>query len=595
MIGSSREAAGVLAGAPGRLAHSKSSLMYVSIILSYLACAAWLNLRMVHLFTESSGLAAVAVILFVVHLNIFWLFGCYYLMLGLFTALDRLTRGRRPPAPICQGPPVALLYVTMNDFQERSVLSCVRQHYTPCHLFILDDSVDATFRAEVDAFAEEHPGAVTVIRRDDREGYKAGSLNSALRNQVRGFPYFIIVDADGVLPDSFTSELVSYIDLAEDIGWVQASHAPHPVQKTAFARDLGLGILPLWEVYYGPRNRYGNVIFLGHGGLIRYDVWEKVGGFPEILAEDLAFSTRAAQLGYRGLFAPDVVSYEDFPEGYRQLRRQQAKYVTGVCQYLHHECLPFLRSQNVKWFEKMDVLMSCGSLFMPTIVLTFMLVFSMLLPLIFGVWRPFTLQLGGRDQLTIPVLMLAGGFGDLWTWEYFVVTGACTLAPVLGCFSVIARQPLRGTKMFLVSGVPYLSLLVMATATIVNYLLSRRAVFLVTGDRWGVDPKSFPEGFSPTSGVAERLGAEDRSTNVIELALGIMLTILCVLTFNVSLMAFALALMLGPVLLRVPWDTPLLRPLLFLPFLLIGCGLLLGGASTATAQGAFMPVFFFHF
>jgi hypothetical protein len=159
----------------------------------------------------------------------------------------------------------------------------------------------------------------------------------------------------------------------------------------------------------------------------------------------------------------------------------------------------------------------------------------------------------------------------------------------------MARHPLRGTKMFLVSGIPYLSLLVMATATVISYVVSRRAVFLVTGDRWGVDPKSFPQGFSPTSGLAERLGAEDKITRWVEVALGATFAVLCVMTFNVSLLAFALSLGLGPMLLRVPWDTPLLRPLLFLPFLLIGCGLLLGGMSAATAQGAFMPVFFFHF
>jgi cellulose synthase/poly-beta-1,6-N-acetylglucosamine synthase-like glycosyltransferase len=576
------------------LAEGKSPLMYLAVILFYLACAVAFNPRLVTLIAEASGLAAVVIALFAAHLNAFWLLGGYYLMLGLFTAVDRATR-RKPPPAVREGPAVAVLYTTMNDFQERAALSCLRQAYSPCHLFILDDSVDPALRTAVDSFAAEHPGEVTVIRRADREGYKAGSLNSALRNQVRGFELFLVVDADSVLPESFTAELVPYFDLAEDIGWVQASHAPNPVQKTAFARDLGLGILPLWEVYYGPRNRFGNVIFLGHGGLIRYDVWKKVGGFPEILAEDLAFSTRAAHLGYRGYFAPQVVSYEDFPEGYRQLRRQQAKYVTGVCQYLHQECLPYLRSPNVKWFEKMDVLMSCASLFAPTLVLTFMIVFCVLLPLVSGVWQPITLSLAGYDLVTVPVVVLSDGFGGLWTWGYFVVTGLCTVAPVLGCFSVMARHPLRGTKMFLVSGIPYLSLLVMATATVISYVVSRRAVFLVTGDRWGVDPKSFPQGFSPTSGLAERLGAEDKITRWVEVALGATFAVLCVMTFNVSLLAFALSLGLGPMLLRVPWDTPLLRPLLFLPFLLIGCGLLLGGMSAATAQGAFMPVFFFHF
>lgn len=582
-------------GTPKRLAEKKSSLMFLSVLLFYVGCAVTLNPRLVALFEPSTGLLGdIVLALFIAQLNVFWLFGGYYSMLGLFTAITWLTR-TAGPAPVHLGPPVALLYVTMNDFQERAALSCVRQSYDPCHLFILDDSVDMTSRASVDAFASLHTGAVTVLRRSGREGYKAGSINAALRDHVHGFKYFIVVDADSVLPESFTGQLVPYFDLADDIGWVQASHAPNPVQKTSFADDLGWGILPLWEVYYGPRNRFGNVIFLGHGGMLRYDVWEEVGGFPEIVSEDLAFSTEAAQLGYRGYFAHDVVSYEDFPDGYRQLRRQQAKYVKGACEYLHHACLPYLKSPNVKWFEKMDVLISCGTLFLPTLVLTFMIVVSVLMPLLFGVHRPLTLHFLGRDVITVPVLLLAGRFRNLWSWWYFAVTVVCTLAPALGCFSLMARNPQRGIKLFLLSGVPYLSLLVMSTATVISYVLSRQAVFLVTGDRWGVDPKSFPEGFSPASRVTERLGAEDRFTRIVELALGITFTITCVFTFNLVLMAYALALLLGPLLLVMSWDSRPLRPFLFSPFILVCCGLLLNGTNIETVQCTTMSIFYFHF
>ena len=325
-------------GTPRRLAASKSSLMFVSVLLFYVGCAVTLNPRMLALFVPSTGwVGNVVLTLFIAQLNLFWFFGSYYSMLGLFTAISWLTR-TPGPAPVRQGPPVALLYVTMNDFQERAALSCMRQSYDPCHLFILDDSVDMASRATVDAFAKLHPGAVTVVRRSDRQGYKAGSINSALRNHVHGFKYFIVVDSDSVLPEGFTGQLVPYFDLGENIGWVQGSHAPNPVQKTSFADDLGLGILPLWEVYYGPRNRFGNVVFLGHGGMLRYDVWEKVGGFPEIVSEDLAFSTEAARLGYRGYFAHDVVSYEDFPEGYRQFR-QAAGEVREGCVRVPSSCL----------------------------------------------------------------------------------------------------------------------------------------------------------------------------------------------------------------------------------------------------------------
>jgi cellulose synthase/poly-beta-1,6-N-acetylglucosamine synthase-like glycosyltransferase len=554
----------------------KSSLMYVSVLLFYFVCAATLNPRMIDLFADADGLAEVFVlVLFVAHLNIFWLFGGYYCMLALFTAIER--RMRPPaPTPVTHGPAIALLYVTMNDFQERAALSCTRQEYRPSHLFILDDSDDPECRASVDAFAATHRDTATVIRRNDRRGFKGGSINSALRTHVLDFPYFIVVDADSVLPENFAGSLLPYFATDENIGWVQASHAPHPQQNTPFARDLALGILPLWEVYYGPRNRFGNVIFLGHGGMIRYDVWQSIGGFPEIVSEDLGFSTRAAQLGYRGYFAHEVVSYEDFPEEYRQLRRQQTKYTTGMCQYLHRELVPYLSSKEARWFEKMDVILSCGSLFVPTLVLSFMIVFCMFIPLLFGTWQPSTIQFADRDVLTVRTLVLGGGFGALWTWSYFVVTAICTLAPVLGCFSIVARYPRRGTRMFLMSGIPYLSLLVVSTATIVSYAMSGKAVFAVTGDR-------------------RRRDTDNAVVRFVEVAIGAAFAAACVLTANVSLMAFALALMFGPVLLHMRWDAPLLRPFLFMPFVLICCGLLLGGTNTAAAQGAAMSVFFFHF
>jgi cellulose synthase/poly-beta-1,6-N-acetylglucosamine synthase-like glycosyltransferase len=568
--------------------------MFLSIIAAYVLCAAMLNPALWDLFRSSTGaIARLVLLLFIAQLNVFWLFGSYYLMLGVFTIIDLWLRSPSPK-PVPDGAPVAILYVTMNDFQPAAALSCVRQNYGSCHLFILDDSVDKTWHATIDAFAEAHATKVTVIRRDNRNGYKAGSINSALRTQVRGFPFFVVADADSVLPSGFVSALVPYFELGDEIGWVQGSHAPNASQKTAFARDLALGILPLWEVYYGPRNRFGNVLFLGHGGMIRHDVWERAGGFPEIVSEDLAFSTKAAQLGYRGYFAHDVVSYEDFPAGYRQLRRQQAKYVKGACEYLHREYLPFLLSPKVRWFEKLDVLLSCGSLLIQPIVLAFMFVFCLFTPLLFGAWRPLTLNFLGRDLATVHAILLSPAFNNLWTWEYLVITVVCTFAPVLGCLGVIARQPRLGTKMVLVSAVPYLSMLVLSVATIASYLWSRRAVFLVTGDNWGVDPQNFPAGFSLTASVAERLGAEDRLTNSIELALGLLFAFVCVLTVNVSLLAFAISLMLSPVLLRVRWESRALRPLLLLPYALIIGGILLGGMNIAAAQGAAMSVFFFH-
>ena len=185
---------------------------------------------------------------FVFCLNFFWLIASYHAALGLFALVSSIRRPRSLPWSGA-GPCVAVLYTTMNDFQERAAASCVNQDYSPCHVYILDDSLVPDVRAQVDDFAARHAGRVTVVRRSDRRGYKAGSLNHALSTVAIEAPYFAVADADSVLPPDFIRRLLPYFKSDPRVGWVQSSHRPHPEQKTAFARDLGLGIIPLWTVY----------------------------------------------------------------------------------------------------------------------------------------------------------------------------------------------------------------------------------------------------------------------------------------------------------------------------------------------------------
>jgi cellulose synthase/poly-beta-1,6-N-acetylglucosamine synthase-like glycosyltransferase len=568
--------------------------MYLSVLGMWALCAVLIDPRLLGLLAGSDGLIPKGVVLlFSICLNLFWLFGSYYLMLGIFSLISQ-TRRPRPPE-LKEFPKVAVLYATMNDFQKEAALSCIRQKYPHFHVFILDDSLDNASKARADEFARQHTDKVTVIRRPDRVGYKAGSLNHALRLHVKDFPYFAVVDADSILPETFIADLLPYFCMGDDIGYVQGSHRPNPHQKSQFAKDLSLGIIPLWTVYYGPRNRFGNVIFLGHGGIIRYDVWQATGGFPEIVSEDLAFSTRAAQLGYRGYFAHNVVSYEDFPMGYRQLRRQQEKYVKGACEYFHKEFCSLLRNPSVKWYEKLDVLLSCSSLLVPVLFMVFMLTYCVIIPLIFCTWKPVAFELGGRQLFSCPVLMLKQDFYRLWSWDFYAITALCTIAPMFGCFSLILRYPFRGLKMLLLSAVPYLSLMVVASAALVSYLLSHKASFLVTGDRWGADPQKWPRDFSPKSPVSVRMGSEDWGTRMVEVILGVILIIMCVLSLNLCLLAFALATFLGPILFKARWESRALRPLLYAPFLLICAGLALTGTDLIVAQGAFAIPFLFHF
>jgi Glycosyltransferases, probably involved in cell wall biogenesis len=94
----------------------------------------------------------------------------------------------------------AILYLTMNDFREEAVLSCLNQDSDNFNVFILDDSDDRYCREKVDSFITRN-NQVRLIRRKARTYFKAGNLNNALSEIYKDYDYFAVSDSDGILPD----------------------------------------------------------------------------------------------------------------------------------------------------------------------------------------------------------------------------------------------------------------------------------------------------------------------------------------------------------------------------------------------------------
>jgi cellulose synthase/poly-beta-1,6-N-acetylglucosamine synthase-like glycosyltransferase len=567
--------------------------MHLFMLALMASLAIWFNPRLLALFCQAQSLLAASTLaLFILCLNIFWLFGSYHIAGFLFSFLSH----RRKIAPT-ELPPetrVAVLYLTSDDFQYEAALSCVQLGYNDFHVFILDDSTDPHRIREVDEFHGEFPDKTTVVRRKGRQGFKAGSLNHALRNHVTDFPYFAVVDADGVLPPDFLTRLMPYFAV-ESVAFVQGSHRPNPVQKSEFATDLAPGIFPLWSTYYPPRNRYGLVLFLGHGGIVRRDVWELIGGFPEMLAEDLAFSTKVRQYGFQGWFADTVCSYEDFPESYARLRRQQERYIKGGCQYIESGLLKsFLKSPSPTWFEKTDLLLWIATLFLPAMYLFFLLLFTVLMPLSFAESRTPQLSLLGFELRLWPVFSLSDYFQSVWTWDFYFATIVMVLAPVLGSLRRVAQHPWETVKLLFMSSVPYLSMTLVSVVWMTSYFLTRRVDWKATGqvDQMTTQP---PEG----NGGSPRAGSETSCLNphilILEILGGAILTIACLLTTNVALLVFSLSLLLGPILQSARRANRALAAALPIPYLLLGLAMGSVGANLWGLQGASILLFPLHF
>jgi len=208
---------------------------------------------------------------------------------------------QRPVLPeLTEFPQVAVLYATRNDFRAPSVETCLKIDYPNYRVFVLDDSTMPEYRDEIDQWVAAHADRAALIRRPANEGFKAGNLNYAMRQLRDDYPFFMICDADDFVAPNFIHATLPYFFADRKVAFVQGKQEVNPNQDDMFAQAIGYRTNVHYRHFVRARNYHGFVMFYGHGALIRTDAWEKIGGFPEIVTEDLAFSAKVRNMVTRG-------------------------------------------------------------------------------------------------------------------------------------------------------------------------------------------------------------------------------------------------------------------------------------------------------
>ncbi len=579
--------------------------LYIFIFGAWIASLLWFHPRLMGLLEMADTPAKVgALLFFIVFTEIAWLYAFFNVGVIIFATIYRW-RYRPAPQPLphfgADAPAVAILYTTANDFVEKSALSCVAQRYPNFTVYILDDSSEADYRRRVDAFAAEHPDRVRVVRRSDRRGFKAGNVNHGLATVAVREAYFALADADEIFPEDFLARTVAQIEVDPSCGFVQANHRSNPETSSALAAGMGPGIDIHWKWYHPLRNRYGFVMLLGHGALIRRECWQQIGGFPELVSEDLAFALRAREYGWRGYFMEDVVCLEDFPETVRAFRVRHMKWTRGTCEFLQREMWRAVRSSRIPLVEKLDV-------FFPTLNLPFSLLYflfvvdaNLVLTSMFGHTQPLTLVIGWWN-LTVPVWRLDGGFSAITGGDFFLITVLTLLAPIL-CFIIdMAMRPREMFRFLARSTALYGSLGPLSCLGVTFFLMTGKAIFHVTADRTTPAGSQVFE-FGPPVPTRVRewfrtLFAGSHPDNLavqgFEVACAIVFGIMSLKMLQVSFFGVSIAFLLLPLMHRTGWNPRWLRPLVYAPFLLIIAGLILGGMSLMGVQTVLFG-FGFHF
>ncbi len=218
---------------------------------------------------------------------------------------------------------------------ERLVDAAARIHYPP-HLLqiqVLDDSTDQTTeRAALVAARHRARGIeIEIVRRRDREGFKAGALAEGLR-RARG-ELIVVFDADFVPRPDFLSHMVPYFSDPR-VGMVQARWGHLNRDRSLLTVAQAVMLDAHFLVEHEARMRSGLFFnFNGTAGVWRRTCIESAGGWKhDTLTEDLDLSYRAQLAGWKFLLAPHVVAPAELPAEVRALQSQQRRWAKGSIQ-----------------------------------------------------------------------------------------------------------------------------------------------------------------------------------------------------------------------------------------------------------------------
>ena len=251
---------------------------------------------------------------------------------------------------------VLMAYCTCNDFDGKSLALSMKQTYPHVTTVILDDSTDEAYKQAIDEFAQKH--GVEVIRRADRKGFKAGNINNYLQSEEclkKGYGYYVILDSDGILPHDYVQESLKYFYARKNVGIVQANHVSDR-NRNFFMKLFHVGVNSHWPTYQTMKHFYGFSTMLGHGAMLKKDCYEKAGGFPPLVAEDLCLSIEARSAGYLVAFAPNIICREEYPIDYVAFKKRHSKWTQGNLEFIK-KYTGRIASSKMKWFEKMDIVL----------------------------------------------------------------------------------------------------------------------------------------------------------------------------------------------------------------------------------------------
>ena len=223
---------------------------------------------------------------------------------------------------------------------------------------VLDDSTDETI-GYVDETVERLRGLghnVSVIRRTDRTGFKAGALQNGL--EFTDAEFVAIFDADFVPPVDFLRKAMAFFVDRPKLGLVQGRWTHLNKNSSLITRGQAMGIDGHFMIEQAARSWNGLFMnFNGTAGVFRRKAIETSGGWQhDTLTEDMDLSYRMQLADWETEYVPDLTVPAEIPEDINAFKNQQFRWAKGSIQTAL-KIIPMLRKKKMSKFKFMQAVL----------------------------------------------------------------------------------------------------------------------------------------------------------------------------------------------------------------------------------------------
>lgn len=297
---------------------------------------------------------------------------------------------------------------------------------------ILDDSTDETPELidRVCRKLKREGVMIEVIRRDCREGFKAGALKNGLRT-AKG-EYAAVWDADFKPPSHFLRWSIPLLESNSKLACLQGRWGHLNRERSWLTRAQALGIDGHFAIEQGARAWNGLLMnFNGTAGVWRLEAIDdpNVGGWQgDTLTEDLDLSYRAQLAGWRIDYCLDLECPAEIPETANAFKSQQRRWAKGSIQ-VARKLLPSIWKSPLRIGQKVEATLHLTHYS----VAVYMLILAVI----------------ARPMMAI---IDFGKFGPwLWAGWILIIASACAPPLVYGYARISLGQGLSGFRL-----IPYL-------------------------------------------------------------------------------------------------------------------------------------------